>query len=246
MTTKPKRILVVDDVADLRHLLAMQLQWAGYEVLQAGDGQTGFDLARRQDVDLVISDKEMPGGDGFELLQRLRAADVQRPVIFIMTGSPGPVAELAHALGAEAVFVKPFPVAMLLEAVKRFRDPFHERLAERPEQALPPGRVLELALDEPAGTSCLGRGGVFVPSPGFMPEQHEKLAFTITLPNLSLEAAHPVSRVEGVGIVRWVRAAGPARPSGFGLEFTQLTPEAARYLARWSAARGIVPFIPNR
>ncbi len=250
MTTNgnPKRILVVDDLSDLREMLAVQLEWAGYEVFQASDGKEGLVAAVRENVDLVITDKEMPGGDGLELLRRLKGADVQRPVVFVMTGSPEPIAELAHALGAEAVFAKPFPVTMLLESVSRFTEPLYTRLTALETRVLAAAKPLHLNLGRPTNAPCLiGRGGLFVPSPLVMPERHEKLEFTIDLPEVSHEPLQSLTRVEGIGIVRWVREATElARPPGFGLEFTSLTPEAARCLAKWSATHGIVAFIPNR
>ncbi len=244
----PKRILVVDDLLDLRETLAVRLEWAGYDVLLASNGKEGLVAAVRENVDLVITDKEMPGGDGLELLRRLKEVNVQRPVVFVMTGSPEPIAELAYALGAEAVFAKPFPVTTLLDAVSRFTERPQMRLAEPETEGLPSGKPLHLNLRRPTNAPCLiGRGGLFVPSPLFMPERHEKLAFTIELPEGGQGPIESLTRVEGVGIVRWVReSAELARPPGFGLEFTSLKPEAERYLAAWSATNGIVAFIPNR
>ncbi|RMH44624.1 MAG: response regulator [Deltaproteobacteria bacterium] len=67
-----KRILIVDDSADLRAALARELKLYGYEVVQACDGDEALATLRDEQVDAVVSDYEMPGMNGLDLLQRVR------------------------------------------------------------------------------------------------------------------------------------------------------------------------------
>ena len=59
-----KTILAVDDSGSLRQMLAFSLKAAGYEVIEAVDGQDGLNKAKQQTVDLVLTDQNMPGMDG--------------------------------------------------------------------------------------------------------------------------------------------------------------------------------------
>src|SRR5690349_22861333 len=73
MTERSKlRVLVVDDDAAIRMVWALNLELAGFEVLEAEDGLLGLERAREDRPDLVLLDVRMPGLDGFELAQQLR------------------------------------------------------------------------------------------------------------------------------------------------------------------------------
>ena len=69
------RILVIDDEAAIRDSLRMTLEYEGYEFLGAATGQEGLALAEREAPDLVLLDIKMPGMDGLEVLERLRAVE---------------------------------------------------------------------------------------------------------------------------------------------------------------------------
>src|SRR5438093_12351777 len=74
------RILVVDDEAAIRDSLKMTLEYEGYELVGAATGQEGLALAEREAPDLVLLDVTMPGMDGLEVLDRLRAMSETLPV----------------------------------------------------------------------------------------------------------------------------------------------------------------------
>ncbi len=117
-TTKlPLQILVVDDEAPVRAVVAQILARAGHTVTQAGDGLDALARSAHERWDLIISDVTMPGLDGPNLIGQLRARGIATPVI-LMTGrvdSDG----LAHAQGSDTISVlaKPFDRATLLAAV---------------------------------------------------------------------------------------------------------------------------------
>jgi two-component system chemotaxis response regulator CheY len=68
-----KTILAVDDSSSLRQMVAFSLKAAGYQVVEAVDGQDGLDKAKLQTVDLVLTDQNMPKMDGLTLIKRCAA-----------------------------------------------------------------------------------------------------------------------------------------------------------------------------
>jgi two-component system chemotaxis response regulator CheY len=107
---KPIRVLVVDDDAANRALCSLTLQSAGYDVLEAEDGQRGLELARSEDPDLALLDVRMPRLDGFELGEALRADTQTRaiPVVFVSAEADPASYARARALGAAGYLPKPF------------------------------------------------------------------------------------------------------------------------------------------
>lgn len=106
------RILVVDDVDAVRESLRLALERAGYEVVEAADGEAALSIAQDAPADAVIADLWMPRLDGIDLLKALRRARPNLKVIAISGGGAGMslevAASLARAWGAEDVMVKPF------------------------------------------------------------------------------------------------------------------------------------------
>jgi two-component system chemotaxis sensor kinase CheA len=103
-----KRLLVVDDSMTTRTLEKSILEAAGYEVLTAADGEAGWRTLREQDVDLVISDIEMPRMDGFELTEAIRQSARSRdlPVILVSARSSDRDKARGAEVGANAYIVK--------------------------------------------------------------------------------------------------------------------------------------------
>jgi CheY-like chemotaxis protein len=114
------RILLFDDNAELRNLLRLQLEGAGYSVLEAPDGDEGLRLYRSQEVDLVLCDLFMPGKEGLETIRELRAAGEGRIIAVSGDGSmeASDFLRMAQMMGAARALNKPFDAATLLEAVR--------------------------------------------------------------------------------------------------------------------------------
>ncbi len=115
------RILVIDDDDQMRTLLRQVMEWAGYEVIEAGDGREGMQMQRKQPADLVITDLIMPEQEGLETITSLKKEYPGIKIIAISGGGRiGPEAYLpaAQELGADKVFSKPFDVRELAETVK--------------------------------------------------------------------------------------------------------------------------------
>lgn len=113
-----QRILVIDDDPGVTSVLRRGLAYEGYTVDIAGTGEEGLGIARERPPDLVILDIMMPGIDGLAVLQRLRQADVQLPVL-LLTAKDAPDDEV-HGLesGADDYVVKPFTFEVLLARVR--------------------------------------------------------------------------------------------------------------------------------
>jgi DNA-binding response OmpR family regulator len=114
------RILVVEDDASIRATLEEILRAEGYAVRTASDGLAGWEEARKNPPDLIISDVLMPGQDGYALLARLREVPelANVPVIFLTAlATPD---ELRHGMesGADDYLTKPFEPEALLRAVR--------------------------------------------------------------------------------------------------------------------------------
>lgn|GEM_PF-955313 len=114
-----RHILVVEDDENLLPLIARTLEIEGYRVARATCGPEALEHVRSQVPDLIVSDIMMPGMDGFELLERLRAdSRVQSvPVIFLTALGDQTSLERGHRLGVDHYLVKPFTPAQLLATV---------------------------------------------------------------------------------------------------------------------------------
>jgi two-component system OmpR family response regulator len=108
------RILVVDDEAPLREMLSDTLHIANYEVLEAADANEALTLLRRHTVDLIISDVNMPGMDGYELLARIRESGNNTPAIMLTARRERQDVTKGLKLGADDYVTKPFGLEELL------------------------------------------------------------------------------------------------------------------------------------
>ncbi|MCA1244961.1 response regulator [Massilia oculi] len=116
-----KTILAVDDSSSLRQMVAFSLKAAGYNVLEAVDGQDGLDKARQQSVDLVLTDQNMPRMDGLSLIKTLRTLPTyaKTPILMLTTESSDEMKAKGRAAGANGWLVKPFDPQRLIEVVKK-------------------------------------------------------------------------------------------------------------------------------
>ena len=119
--TTPTRILTVDDSASMRALLLHALTSSGFEVAQADDGIAALEWLSVNDVDVVITDINMPRLDGFGLIERVRAGSrhQDRPILVLTTESSDEKKQRAQTAGATGWIVKPFDPQKLAAAVRR-------------------------------------------------------------------------------------------------------------------------------
>src|SRR5438874_1760540 len=140
-----KRILVIEDDSAIRRGIVDALQFAGYQTLQASNGNVGMTEAVRASFDLLLLDLILPGQNGFDILKATREVRPTLPIIILTARGEESDRVLGLRLGADDYVVKPFSVRELLarvEAVLR-------RSPERPNQ------VSKISL--PAGVADLAR-----------------------------------------------------------------------------------------
>ncbi len=113
--------MTVDDAATMRKMVAFTLRGAGYQTVEAPDGQAALTMLQTQRVDLVITDVNMPGINGIELVRRLRALPHMRtvPILLLTTESDAEAKNRARAAGATGWIVKPFQPEQLLAVTAR-------------------------------------------------------------------------------------------------------------------------------
>lgn len=116
-----KTVMVVDDSAAIRQVVAITLKGAGYEVIEACDGSDALNKLTGQRVHLIISDVNMPVMDGLTFLKEVKARPEYKftPVIMLTTESAESKKQEGQAAGARAWMVKPFEPAQMLNAVSK-------------------------------------------------------------------------------------------------------------------------------
>lgn len=113
-----KRILVVDDEPNMRLGLKDNLEFEGYEVETAQDGQEGYEKAKAGGFDLYMLDVMMPKLSGFDVCKKLRADNIQTPVIFLTARGDEIDKVVGLEIGADDYITKPFGLRELLARVK--------------------------------------------------------------------------------------------------------------------------------
>src|SRR3954454_8702770 len=137
-----RRVLVIDDESSMRMLCRINLAAAGIDVLEADNGETGLELGRREQPDLILLDVMMPGIDGWEVARRLASDPATReiPVVFLTARAGDDDRRVGEATGGVGYVVKPFdPVGIghVVEDVLR-RIERGEREALRRQIVHPP------------------------------------------------------------------------------------------------------------
>ena len=120
-----KTVMIVDDSASLRQVVRMALSGAGYEVIEASDGQEALERLNGHKVHLVVSDVNMPRMDGITFVKTLKQRPEYRflPVIMLTTEAGEARKDEGRAAGAKAWMVKPFQPAQMLAAVSKLLGP---------------------------------------------------------------------------------------------------------------------------
>src|SRR5450631_77318 len=142
----PPKILLIEDDAGLSAVIRDALEAGGYEVTLATDGDEGFALARKTSYDALLTDFQMPGQDGLDIVRKLHEEKPHLPVILMTAHHSTDIAILATRRGAWDYLMKPFPLATMLKLIERAVE--CSRLAARP---------VELEREVAEGDSIIGR-----------------------------------------------------------------------------------------
>lgn len=132
--TQPKTVLIVDDEARMRRVIADYLSIKGYRTLEAADGMEALKQFAEQGPDLVLLDIMMPKMDGFEVCRRIRAVS-KVPIIMLTARSQEEDELQGFALGVDEYVTKPFSLKVLLARIEAV---FRRGTPKKVEEAPPP------------------------------------------------------------------------------------------------------------
>lgn len=116
-----KTIMIVDDSASMRQVIAIALKGAGYDVIEGSDGKDALGKLKGQKVHLIISDVNMPNMDGISFVTEVKKLAAYRftPIMMLTTEGRDDMKRQGQAAGARAWMVKPFKPDQLLGAVQK-------------------------------------------------------------------------------------------------------------------------------
>lgn len=116
-----KSVLAVDDSKSMRQMVVFTLKGAGYDVVEAVDGQDALTKSKSKSFHLVLTDQNMPNMDGLSLIRALRASPQYKrtPILMLTTESSDTMKSQGKAVGATGWIVKPFDPEKLLMVVKK-------------------------------------------------------------------------------------------------------------------------------
>ena len=179
------RLLVVEDEPNIRELLATSLQFAGFEVVTAGDGRAGVRAAAEHDPDLVVLDVMLPDMDGFEVTRKLRESGRRAPIVFVTARDSVDDKIKGLTVGGDDYVTKPFS---LEEVVARIRAVLRRTRGEEDDSNTL--RFHDLELDEIAHE--VRRGGMAI---DVSPTEFKLLRYLMLNPNRVLSKAQILDHV---------------------------------------------------
>ncbi|MGN6370372.1 MAG: response regulator transcription factor [Phycisphaerae bacterium] len=113
-------VLIIEDDPSLLRGLADNLRFEGYATLTAGDGELGLQLATDKRPDLILLDIMLPKVNGYEICRRLRAQNLDMPILMLTAKGQEPDIVLGLNLGADDYITKPFALKPLLARINAF------------------------------------------------------------------------------------------------------------------------------
>jgi len=116
-----KTVLAVDDSANMRQMVKLTLSAAGYQVVEASDGADGLTKARASQMDMIVTDLNMPVMNGLSLIRELRKLPAYKgiPIVFLTTESDAAMKQEAKAAGATGWITKPFQQEQLVSVARK-------------------------------------------------------------------------------------------------------------------------------
>ena len=152
-------ILIVDDEKNYLTILSALLEEEGYEVLGASGGQEALQIQKTSDLDLILTDRKMPGMDGIALLEKIKADDPDLPVIMMTAHGTVDKAVEAMQKGAYTYILKPFDNERLIIYVKKVNREKQKAPDQRTDQSKPEIRQMTIpgllaCYDQPGQGTC--------------------------------------------------------------------------------------------
>lgn len=221
-----KVILVVDDEADLREIVASELEFMGAQVFTAENVIRARKILDENHIDLVISDIRMPGGTGIDLLQHIKTNYSALLPVMLITGFADITNEGAYALGAEALIHKPFKLDELLQTA--------EKLCLSPMERFEKNFQHTAHSIKSVNHLTLGRGGITVEIVDRTRTFEVGQYVDIDIPTLRAN-----------GVIRWIKGNSENGTSiWLGIEILSIE-EQASSLIEDKIVNKTLPFIPS-
>lgn len=114
-----KKILIVEDEAELVEMLKIRLEAAGYDIISAYDGEEGMEKAKKEKPDLILLDLMLPKIDGYQICSTLKKDKIYShiPIVIFSARAQKHEIKMGEELGAEAYITKPFEPSVLLAKI---------------------------------------------------------------------------------------------------------------------------------
>jgi CheY-like chemotaxis protein len=165
--TVGKKVLIVEDLHELREMLVFELEMAEFEVRDAENGEQAFEVLEEFCCDTIVSDVRMPKCNGIEFLKRVRRRYGSNPPVMFISAFSDINIEKAFELGVNGFLAKPFRPEELLCRVTRFCEPSSIRLGNSlpmpPPTGIIKGEFDSLTTQLTPKSVGFGRAGIFVP-----------------------------------------------------------------------------------
>lgn len=221
-----KKILVVDDEADLREIVSSELEFMGANVFTAENVTEAQKILKENKIDLVISDIRMPGGTGIDLLDHIKTQYSTLLPVILITGFADITNEGAYALGAEALIHKPFKLDELLQTAEKLcltpMERFEKEFRETGNAVNSVQQVI------------LGRGGVAL-----------ELSDRIGNYEVGQFVDVDIPAIKGNGVVRWIKGNNEQNHSTWiGVELISLEDQSSSLIEE-KLRKNTLPYIPS-
>jgi two-component system response regulator HydG len=113
------KILVVDDEEMIMNIMTRKISRSGYEVVSANGGNPAFNIIEQDSISLVLTDINMPDGDGLTLLNKIKSKFSEMPIVILMSGYSNVTKEKAIELGAIDLISKPFLPQTIMDIIEK-------------------------------------------------------------------------------------------------------------------------------
>jgi len=242
-----KTVLIVDDEVDLCDMVADEFKFAGAKVFQANSGEQALEVLKKNPIDVILSDINMPNGDGMYLLKSVKSMNHNIPVVLLLTGFSNYSVEEAYDAGAEGIFSKPCDLDLVMQHMLKLLQPIKERF-NNDRYNIPNDFKIGLEVESLLGPGSpklfnISRGGMFIACDDHFPTVEQSVNFKIKFKT----PEHGEQQFIGSGTCRWVRKSVKDESSvkGFGLEIVSLDESSLNLFLKLVDAAKILSFIPK-
>ena len=125
-----EKILIIEDEGTVRTMLTSKLQSVGYQVFEADDGDSGYQIAQSMRPDLIISDILMPQMDGNQLMKKLKESPFGKDIPFIILSARSQMQDYFELMEVDDFIVKPFDMTDLLERIEKVLNKYRQKLSD--------------------------------------------------------------------------------------------------------------------